>query len=169
MKYGKNLAAPRDSNLFEGERILVRRIVGKTLISAYTNNDYVTSQLLQIVKPYNPTLTKFILGIINSKVMSFYFRKKFNRQDKTFPEIRIYELASLPIKIINNSNNRLQNEIIKYVDQLLLINQEKLLTKLETNIAQIERKVDYCENRINEIVYALYELTSEEIKIVEGK
>jgi len=169
LKYGENLAAPRDPILFEGERILVRRIVGKTLISAYTNRDYVTSQLLQIVKPFDQSMSKFLLGIINSNLMAFYFRKKYNRQDKTFPEIRIYELASLPIKQVDERQKPLQNDIVKLVDQLLQLNEEKSEAKLPSKVSQIESKIDYCESRINEIVYQLYELTEEEIKIVEGK
>ncbi|NDP21020.1 MAG: N-6 DNA methylase [Paludibacter sp.] len=169
LKYGENLAAQRNPILFEGERILVRRIVGKTLISAYTNSDYVTSQLLQIVKPIDQSISKFLLGIINSKLLAFYFRKKYNRQDKTFPEIRIYELASLPIKQIDNEKKPLQNEIVKFVDQLLKLNEEKATTKLQTSISQLESRIEYCENKIDEIVYQLYELTDEEIKIVEGK
>lgn len=169
LKYGENLAAPRNPILFEGERILVRRIVGKTLISAYTNSDYVTSQLLQIVKPIDQSTSKFLLGIINSKLMAFYFRKKYNRQDKTFPEIRIYELASLPIKQIDKSKESLQIEIVKYVDQLLKLNEEKAGAKLQTSISQLESRIEYCESKIDELVYQLYELTDEEKRIVEGK
>lgn len=168
LKYGENLAAPRDPNLFEGERILVRRIVGNTLISAYTNQDYVTSQLLQIVKPIIQADTKFLLGIINSKLLAYYFKKKYNRQDKTFPEIRIYELASLPIKKVDKANQSFKSEIVKLVDQLLHLNVEKSETKLQTKLAQLEGKIEYCENKINELVYGLYELTAEEIAIVEG-
>jgi hypothetical protein len=43
----------------------------------------------------------------------------------------------------------------------------RIKTKLQTKISQIESKIDYCENRINQIVYQLYDLTEEEIKIVE--
>lgn len=82
LKYGDNLAAKRESTLFEGERILVRRIVGERLIGAYINEDYVTSQLLQIVKPHDPKITKHLLGILNSELMAYYFRKKYNRQEK---------------------------------------------------------------------------------------
>jgi len=169
LKYGENLAAPRNPILFEGERILVRRIVGKTLISAYTNSDYVTSQLLQIVKPFDQSTSKFLLGIINSKLMAFYFRKKYNRQDKTFPEIRIYELASLPIKQIDKSKKSFQIEIIKYVDLLLKLNEEKTGAKLQTTISQFESKIQYYESKINQLVYQLYELTEDEIRIVEEK
>lgn len=98
MKYGDNLAAPRSSKLFEGSRLLMRRIVGKRLITAFTDEDFVTSQLLQIIKPKKNIEIKELLAILNSKLMAYYFRLKYNRQEKTFPEIRIYELRSLPIK-----------------------------------------------------------------------
>ncbi|GCL41587.1 DUF7149 domain-containing protein [Dolichospermum planctonicum] len=152
LKYGSNLAAPRDISLFEGERILVRRIVGKKLISCYTNDNFVTSQLLQIVKPYNQSLTKYILGILNSQLIAFYFKKKYNRQDVTFPEIRIYELSSLPIKI---SNNKLDLE--KLVDQIL--NAKKSDPNADTTALETE---------IDQMVYQLYNLTAEEIQIIES-
>jgi hypothetical protein len=170
LKYGANLAAPRSSDLFEGERILVRRIVGDTLISSYVNTDFVTSQLLQIVKPLESNLTKYILAIINSKLIAYYFRKKYNRQDKTFPEIRIYELAALPIKTIDFSNKdevTAHDQIVSFVDQLLQLNKDLQSETLESKKEQIKRKIDHYEDKINELVYKLYDLTEEEIKIVE--
>lgn len=61
------------------------------------------------------------------------------------------------------------DKIINQVDQLLQLNQEKQDCKLESRLNQIQSKIDYCEDRINAIVYELYGLTEEEIKIVEGK
>lgn len=168
LKYGINLAAPRDPLLFEGERILVRRIVGKTLIAAYTNSDYVTSQLLQIVKPIEQKDTKFLLGIINSKLLAYYFRKKYNRQDKTFPEIRIYELASLPIRKTNESQNALKKEIEKLVDKIIELQENKGTVILQSKIDQIQNQIDYCEQKLNDIVYELYGLTSEEVELIEN-
>jgi type I restriction-modification system DNA methylase subunit len=170
LKYGVNLAAPRNPALFEGERILVRRIVGKTLISAYTNSDYVSSQLLQIVKPNNPSDSKFLLGILNSKLIAYYFRKKYNRQDKTFPEIRIYELSSLPIKQIDNSNQtqiKLRNDIIAAVDLIIKLNEELKSAKLQDKISQLEARIEHTENKINQLVYSLYQLSNDEIEIIE--
>lgn len=169
LHYGKHLAEPRYIELFLGERILVRRIVGETLIATYINKELVTGQLLQIVKPFESADTKFLLGIINSNLLAFYFRKKYNRQDKTFPEIRIYELASLPIKKVDKANQPLKIEIEKLVSQLLKLNQEKTEAKLATQVSQLQGRIGYCEDRINEIVYQLYDLTDEEIKIVQGR
>ena len=75
-------------------------------------------------------------------------------------------MKSLPIKIENEKN---QTELNKLVDQLLKLNEEKAVAKLVTQVSQFESKIDYCEGRINDIVYELYGLSEDEIKIVEGK
>lgn len=171
LKYGENLAAPRDATLFFGERILVRRIIGQTLICTYTNEEYVTSQLLQIVKPVNPANSKFLLGILNSKLMAYYFRKKYNRQDKTFPEIRIYELASLPVKQVYEgvpSEMKIKDDLTNAVDLMLKLKGELLFSKLPDKTERIKSRIEHLENRINQLVYQLYQLTEEEIKTVEG-
>lgn len=62
-----------------------------------------------------------------------------------------------------------QNEIIKLVDQLLQLNKEKQHTTLPGQIEMFENRIAYAENKINQIVYKLYELTAEEIQLIEGK
>jgi len=153
LHYGEHLAEPRNITLFEGDRLLVRRIVGKTLIATHINDDLVTGQLLQIVKPYDPTLAKVLLGIINSTLIGYYFKKKYNRQDITFPEIRIYELLSLPIKIPNN-----KSDLEQLIEQVLIAKK----SNPSADTSALEREID-------QLVYQLYGLTEEEIKIVEGE
>jgi len=155
LKYGENLAAPRDPSLFTGERLLFRRIVGERLIGTFTDEDFVTSQLLQIVKPGDSSRAKALLGILNSGLTAYYFKKKYNRQDKTFPEIRIYELASLPIPKIVPRNTA--GELICLVDEIFKAKQRDA----GADVSTLEREID-------QLVYALYGLTPEEIEIVEG-
>lgn len=65
------------------------------------------------------------------------------------------------------------NEICKLgtdgMTTLLKLKTEIQEQKLESRKTQLQSKVDYCEGRINEIVYSLYELREDEIKIVESK
>ena len=63
----------------------------------------------------------------------------------------------------------MQKEVELLIDQLVQLSQEKSKTKLDSKLNQLQNKIDYCESRINEIVYQLYELREDEIKIVEGK
>ncbi len=134
LKYGENLAAPRSQDLFEGERLLVRRIVGKKLIATFTNCNYVTSQLLQIVKPNSQINSKEILALLNSNLLAYYFRKKYNRIDKTFPEIRVYELRSLPVL----SNTIHQSILEENVNNILFVNEnlEQIYNKFQNYLKQ---------------------------------
>lgn len=87
-----------------------------------------------------------------------------------FTKVRTNQLARLPIIILNSDKDEtLKSEMVKLVDQLLKLSEEKESLKLQTKIDQIKSKIDYCENRINEIVFQLYDLTADEIKIIVGK
>lgn len=171
LKYGDNLAAPRDPALFGGARLLVRRIVGERLIGTLVDTDYVTSQLLQIVKPYDENLAKFLLGVLNSSLIAYYFKKKYNRTDKTFPEIRIYELASLPIyKIdLSNTTDRIAHDkLVALVEKMLTLHQQLAAAKTPQDANLLQRQIAATDKQIDQLVYLLYGLTDEEIALVEG-
>lgn len=110
---------------------------------------------------------KYILGILNSKLVSFYhFNTSANAFKETFPKVLIQDLKELPMPEVDNNK---KNEIVKCVENLLVLHLEKSVSKLQSTIAQIENKLEYFENRINQLVYELYELNPEEIKIIEER
>jgi len=90
IKYGKNLAAPRNKEIFRGERILVRQIPSKPpycINAAFINEDFIndrnSNNILSLNKDYN---LKYILGIINSRLLSYWFINTFDKfQRKIFP------------------------------------------------------------------------------------
>lgn len=171
LKYGGNLAAPRDSTLFEGARLLIRRIVGERLIGTLADTDYVTSQLLQIVKPHDAKMAKYFLGILNSSLIAYYFKKKYNRTDKTFPEIRIYELASLPIRRIDLSKPAdctSHDKLVALVEKMLALHPQLTAAKTPQDSTLLQRQIDATDKQIDQLVYQLYGLTDEEIALVEG-
>jgi hypothetical protein len=168
IKYGEWLAAPRSPKNFEGEKILIRKITGKTLISTYVSETSYCNTLLFVLKLKEKTYSyKSILAILNSSLIGWYFRMKFQiSDDDTFPQIMIRDILQFPLPVIDSKDDA---ELNKLVDQLLKLNEEKAATKLESKVLLLESKIDYCEDRINEIVYQLYGLSEDEIKIVEQK
>ena len=110
-----------------------------------------------------------MLGIVNSNVTRFFWKKNNSDEKKTFPKIKKEAILSIPVPVITKENKNSHDEIVKLVDQLLQINKEKAEAKLQTKISQLISRIDYCENRINEIVFELFSLKNEEIKIIEGK
>jgi adenine-specific DNA-methyltransferase len=167
--YGKWLAEPRKPYWFEGPRILVREVTSKGIIQAtYVEGDYVFSNSVDGIKVTSTEINiKFLLGLLNSSFISFYHLNcSPNAFKGTFPKILLQDLRDIPIPAKALDNRTLQFEIVTLVDQLLLLNAEKSEAKLPDRIAQLQSRIDYCEGRINEIVYQLYGLTEEEIKIV---
>lgn len=168
IKYGEWLAAPRQPENFEGEKILIRKITAKTLIATYIPETSYCNTLLFVLKLKDRQYSyKSVLALLNSTLIGWYFRKKFQiSDDDTFPQIMIRDMLQFPIPLIPS---KVTGELEKMVEQLLQLNQEKSETKLDSKLIQLQGKIDYCEEKINQFVYQLYELTEEEIKIVEGR
>jgi type I restriction-modification system DNA methylase subunit len=111
-----------------------------------------------------PSADKVLLAILNSNI-GWYLISKYCTQIQNGYQLIYKYFEKLPIAKADSKN---QKEIEKLVNQLLQLNQQKAETKLATQVSQLQGKIEYCEERINEIVYSLYELTEDEIKIVEG-
>ena len=177
IKYGSWLSAPRDPNNFLGKRILVQEITGgkdRRIIATYYDGELYHSRDVIPIKFDNDSVNPFyILALINSDLMTWYHHKRNPKAQKgLFPKVLVSDLEKLPIRKIDSGNKEdvsSQAEIINLVDQLIKLNEEKATVKLESRINQIKSKIDYCESRIDELIYQLYELTADEIKIVEGK
>ena len=93
-----------------------------------------------------------ILGVLNSKFIDWYFRKT-----STNNQVNGYELQELPIPIITSENLWIINQVESLVAQIL---SDKRINP-KANVTELERKID-------QLVYELYELTPEEIAVVEG-
>lgn len=164
IKYGANLSRQRNPQLFKGERLLVRQIPAAPpycIVATYTNEIAVVDNNCLIIKSNDSsTDLKFVLGLINSRVISYWFIHKFGKlQRKTFPQFKVNELREFPIF---KSNSKYHDQIIKFVDECL----KKLKN---SNSLEMVKEVQIIEKQIDLLVYRLYNLTEEEIKIVEGE
>ncbi|XWK90395.1 MAG: N-6 DNA methylase [Phormidium sp.] len=157
--YGSWLAEPRVPGKFEDEKILIRKITGKTLIAHYIPYTSYCNTLLFVLKlkPDKAKINyKALLGVINSGFIGWYFRKKFQISEQdTFPQIMIRDI--LQFAVPNESNNTTK-KIEKAVDQIIKAKQNDP----NADTTQLEKEID-------RLVYQLYGLTDEEIKIVEGE
>ncbi|QYJ69240.1 Eco57I restriction-modification methylase domain-containing protein [Flavobacterium litorale] len=127
LRYGKHLAAPRAINLFDGKKIIVREITGnfpKCIISTYTEDFYLynMSNIAILEKPDTNISLKYILSILNSKLISYYFLKNTAKSvRKLFPKIILNDLRKFPIKKISVID---QQPFIEKADQMLTLNKE---------------------------------------------
>jgi adenine-specific DNA-methyltransferase len=164
--YGKWLAAPRSPENFEGEKILIRKITGKTIIATYISETSYCNTLLFVLKLKSEKYSyKSILAILNSDLIGWYFRKKFQiSDDDTFPQIMIRDILQFPIPAIDK---KMDKEIVHLVETMLQLQKEKQQTTLPDKLNQLEARIKYTDDKINELVFELYGLGEEERGIVE--
>ena len=127
LKYGKNLASPRTLNLFEDKKIIVREITGnfpKCLISSYSEDLllYNRSNIGIIEKNNSETSLKYIVSLLNSSLLSYYFVKNTAKSvRKLFPKIILNDLRKFPIKKISIAE---QQPFIEKADLMLSLNKD---------------------------------------------
>ena len=96
---------------------------------------------------------KYLLAILNSKVSEWYFNQISTTTGMGTNRWKKYKIELLPIKVPTEVE---QKEIEDLVDQIIIIK------KRDTNA-----DIELLEKEINKLVFKLYGLTEEEIKIVE--
>ena len=150
---------------FEKPKLMLPDIALRMQATLDTNKTYCVNTAYII-----PVNDKYILAILNSNLIQFYYaRLSSSIRGGYLRFIRQY-LETIPIKVIDKENkeqNSIQNELIHNVDSLLQLNKEKQSATLQTQIDQIQSRIDYYEKKINLAFYQLYSLTEEEIKIIE--
>ncbi len=157
LRYGENLAAPRNNfKLFSSKRILVRQIPSKPpycinacLAEEIVLNDRNSMNIINFKE--SPEL---ILAVLNSKLISYWFVHKFGKMQRgTFPQFKVNELAIFPIPKIFEPHREVLTNL---VDKVVVWKQKG-------------KNTEALETQIDSLVYALYGLNEEEIRILEGK
>ncbi|TRX26704.1 N-6 DNA methylase [Flavobacterium franklandianum] len=148
LKYGKQLAAPRTFNLFDGKKIIVREITGnfpKCLIATYSEDVYLfnMSNIAIIEKANSEISLKYIVAVLNSKLLSYYFVKNTAKSvRKLFPKIILNDLRKFPINKIS------------LIEQQPFIEKADLMSSLNKSIQELSQKFQ----RTLEREFALQEL-----------
>ena len=157
LEYGVNLAAPRGNfDLFSTPRILVRQIPSPLpyCINACLTAEKLLNDLNSMNIIYIKVAPQYLLGLLNSRLISYWFAHKFGKlQRGIFPQFKVNELAQFPI--VNIPSDK-QKPIIKCVNTILSNKQSDPCA--DTSALEVE---------IDRMVYEIYGLTEEEIRIVE--
>lgn len=114
---------------------------------------------------------RFLLGILNSKLTRALWLDRFFDQRRTFPKIKGTYLKQLPIRKIDFSDpaeKSVHDQIVQHVDQMLELHQRLDAARTPPEKASVERQIAAADLQIDRLVYDLYGLTEDEIKIVAG-
>ena len=111
----------------------------------------------------------YLLGILNSSLSKFQLKNICDKVQGGFYRLKIIYIKQLSIKEIKNKKDtEVHDEIIKHVNTMLDLNKQKQTITNSETLELINQRIAYTDDKINKLVYELYELTDEEINIVNG-
>ncbi len=154
---------------FKKPKIIYPDIAKESRIAFDTTGLYATNTVWFI-----PTDDKYLLGILNSQLIFNYFkhfasilgdankggRLRWFRQD-------VLNLPIRPIDFSNAADVQMHNEMVKLVDEML--SRHKQLPRLTGEGRRItEALIQTVDKEIDALVYRLYGLSEDEVRVVEG-
>jgi hypothetical protein len=170
--YRKNLT------LFEQPKLIVQVISLRGRYAYDEDNIYFTGggngpyYGIRWLDEDNPHSLHYLQGLLTSKLLDAYlhsisspFRGGYWSYGKRFIE-------QLPIRTINfsDSADRVRHDqLVGLVKQMLLVYKCMADAKIPRDQVLLQQQIDAIDKRINRMVYELYGLTEEEIRVVESK
>lgn len=126
-----------------------------------------TDNVLNMVPRNASANVDFYLGLINSRIISWlYVNTSMIAQKDDFPQVFISALAELPIPEYKDSE---KDKMVWLVQQIKEKKVKLKKAKSEKDTDNLSREIAAIDSEIDHLVYELYDLTSEEIKIIEGQ
>ena len=143
----------RKQFFFQGEKVIsLRKCVERPCFS-YSDFDCYVTQTFFCIKTSRWNI-KFLTGVLNSTLVAFWLRNKGKMQGNNY-QVDKEPLQNIPLPIVEPSAQQL---IIALVDEIL-----------KTKSTNFSADTSALESEIDRLVYQLYGLKDEEIRIVEGK
>ncbi|EFT6659635.1 class I SAM-dependent DNA methyltransferase [Campylobacter coli] len=142
---------------FEREKIVYSEIVRKPQFYLDTKLNFYAEATSFILTGEN---LKYLIAFLNNDFVAFIFKTFYaggNLGENGFRYKKAF-LEKLPIPKINSKNQKIADELINLVDEILKVKEQDK----NANTQELE-------NKINSLVYKLYNLNEEEIKTIEGK
>ena len=146
------------ANHHQPERLLMRQTDDDLIVAYHSEKElgrfYTDNTLFTILPNSQKTNLKYLLALFNSHLLNFIYHFISQESGKSQAQVKISVVNRLPIVIPAEEQQRL---VIALVDEILSAKD----SKPDGDTTELENKID-------QIVYSLYNLTPEEIDIVEN-
>ena len=139
LSYGLWLAEPRNSApFFDDEKIILRQTADCLIATLDTQKRINLNNVYNVGLLNNNYSLKYILAILNSKLMEYLYRNIVQENGRVFPEVKKAVLGKIPIKNIQLAEQQL---FVKSVDDILVIN-EKLRSKRARFLRRLSENIE---------------------------
>ena len=167
-----SLHRPREERIFLKEEKIIGVITSDRIIVSIDKEKLYPTDGIYLFSSNRYYSNEFIVGILNSELSVFIYRLLTLEQGRVLAQVKPTIINKLPIPMLNLKNEveKLSHDKMTNMVKSMLELQKKFHgAKLKSEKNMFKKQIDYLDNQIDRLVYQLYGLTDDEIKIVEGE
>jgi len=143
IKYGPWLAEPRPAAKFDAPEKIVMRQTGDSLVAALDEKQFLCLNNMHVLVPLKKDVeTRYALGILNSKLLNWYYQSLNPEVGEALAEVKRTNVAALPIRSLDLSkarNRHLHDSVVAVVAKILEAKKKPVLSKFLKLIAHSQR------------------------------
>jgi len=111
-----------------------------------------------------------VLAVLNSTLMNWYYSQFLKSSKRTFSEVQAQQIAQLPFRTVDfdsAQDRELHDNLAGRAEDMMRLREAAAPVRTDHEQSSIQRQIDATDKQIDQLVYELYGLTDEEIRIVE--
>ncbi len=162
----------RSPDIYLPPKIMVRKTADH-IIACLDEGDFCFDSLSYGIQAIQGTRedSLYLLGLLNSKFLNYVHSGLSQNKEKVFAKVLAVNLKKLPLPILDLNNvtdGAKHDKLVALVEKMLALHQQLTTTKTPQDSTLLQRQIAATDKQIDQLVYALYGLSEEEIALVEG-
>lgn len=167
----KKIHSCKRTDIFDAEEKLFFRRVGDRLIATLDHEQYYALNTLVVITSKTPERVslKYVLALINSYLLNYYYVTYLKSTKKVFSEIQARQLSKIPMLVPNmedQTEKHRHDKIVTYVELLLELNRKYRTTKEKMRQEQLSQEISITDEKLNRLIFDIYGLTDSEIEMI---
>ena len=169
-------SAPRNLNVHDNADLLVPLLADRGLFSLVSDNPKSFCLMasagfsVSVLPSENNVSPKYVLGIVNSKLLFWLLKSISNKFRGGWITCTKQYFGKLPIRKIDFSDpadRERHDRMVQLVQRMLDLHKNFAAAQTPNEKTALQRQIQTTDRQIDKLVYELYHLTDNEIKIVE--
>jgi type I restriction-modification system DNA methylase subunit len=114
---------------------------------------------------------RYVLALLNSRLLNYLYRALSQEEGRTFAQVKIFRVKQLPIRLpdVSDPTAKLRHDrVVRLVDQMFDAKKQLAAARSDKDKNYYENKCAALDRQIDAMVYEFYELSEEEIRVVES-
>jgi hypothetical protein len=160
-----------DEARYRSALFLIRQTASYPIVGPHDHAVHFRNSLLALFAPPAPMDVRYVVGLLNSKLIRFLYISLIREaQQRTFPQVKVGALQTLPIHKIDFANALdvvAHDNIVQLVQQALDVSKRIACEKNPIRAEALGQSFSLVDRQLDAAVYAIYRLAANEIEMVE--